>query len=1145
MNVQRFSALRNPRSAIRVPQSALRNRNGVALVIILAFIVLITGLVVAFFSATMSQRQVSNSSANQAKADFFAQGAMDAIVGDLKQEIADGSTATTVGTTTIYLPLSSTNAVPQLVGSTGAGGLENLVKRSATGLAFSKGANPRASGLSTLTPSQNGRFVTAASWNKPLLMPPTSATDYTPLLTSGAFPVPDWILVARDGSNPTAWNPNLVTSPTSPNSVVGRYAYTVYDEGGLIDVNVAGYPLTGNPPYSSSNSDPQSGYKGKLAFADLTRLPGISAMTAAKQKTVINSLAGWRNYASAQPAGTLADGFTFASGTGFTDAVLSSTNGFLKTSNRALFNGQSDRMFLSRQELIRFFLQSVASSASDTSNLQTALRYLTHFSRELNAPSWSPSTPAGSTIDYAANANSSAAANRNLANVRDSAGKPLIKQRFPLSRIALLSKDSRGSDDDILKYFGLRVKSGTGYSTVWEYDHGSPSTIKTLDEVKTLGREPDFFELLKAAILKGSLGLSAGPQASGSAVNSGTVCVEDDSKLNTDAQIIQIGANILDQYDADSYPTAIYFAVPGLANALSGYEPRHYHYGVENLPYIYRLNVVGVGVADPVAGTLWTGLTNRSVTVFIQPELWNLHQSTGTNPDKPTEFRIQALGTATAAIKSSTVSSGAPIAEDKGPPVDFSTTTDILDPIQGTAYDVGKVDFSTASQTFLNPTPLFVETGASSPNPANVLSGLGNPGFLYKGSAKMSQSNGRQYEGKDMVGFNCGTAMIGNTTPANTSNPFCVGGALRATSVSFAVLYKGEDKDWHPYSFIYKINDGAGTSACTAVGDCFMVADPRTRRLAVQGTNPDWAGYPGTSLRPNAGAGQAALWGAPSTCTFIPAGATNAKRSLYLGLLSSNTATPLGGAAAYYSDKDGIVRPGDTIFSTDAPTAGLDGCAFATPTTGTESRRPLVLNRPFRSVGELGYAFRDLPGKTLDFFSTSSGDAALLDVFSVDDAEVTAGRININTRNKEVIQAMLSSGIKREADPAVVISDDDSAALAEKIVAWTSDPTKGPLLNRAELVTKLADELGNAPTAIADKKNKTHREAAVRALADVSNTRTWNLLIDVIAQTGRFPASATALDKFVVEGERRYWLHLAIDRFTGEIVDKQLETVTQ
>jgi hypothetical protein len=69
------------------------------------------------------------------------------------------------------------------------------------------------------------------------------------------------------------------------------------------------------------------------------------------------------------------------------------------------------------------------------------------------------------------------------------------------------------------------------------------------------------------------------------------------------------------------------------------------------------------------------------------------------------------------------------------------------------------------------------------------------------------------------------------------------------------------------------------------------------------------------------------------------------------------------------------------------------------------------------------------------------------------------------------------------------------------------------------------------------------KETVARALAEVSQTRTWGLMIDVIAQSGRYPPSATDLAQFVVEGEKRYWLHVAIDRFTGEIIDQQLEAV--
>jgi hypothetical protein len=49
----------------------------------------------------------------------------------------------------------------------------------------------------------------------------------------------------------------------------------------------------------------------------------------------------------------------------------------------------------------------------------------------------------------------------------------------------------------------------------------------------------------------------------------------------------------------------------------------------------------------------------------------------------------------------------------------------------------------------------------------------------------------------------------------------------------------------------------------------------------------------------------------------------------------------------------------------------------------------------------------------------------------------------------------------------------------------------------------------------------------------------------MVAQTGHYPPNATSLPQFVVDGEKRYWLHIAIDRFTGEVLDKQIEVVNE
>jgi len=83
------------------------------------------------------------------------------------------------------------------------------------------------------------------------------------------------------------------------------------------------------------------------------------------------------------------------------------------------------------------------------------------------------------------------------------------------------------------------------------------------------------------------------------------------------------------------------------------------------------------------------------------------------------------------------------------------------------------------------------------------------------------------------------------------------------------------------------------------------------------------------------------------------------------------------------------------------------------------------------------------------------------------------------------------------------------------------------------------------PTTDPTNTTKARREAFVRALADVGTTRTWNLLIDVVAQTGNYPANAAGLSQFIVQGEKQYWLHVALDRYTGEIIDEQWELVNE
>ncbi len=93
-----------------------------------------------------------------------------------------------------------------------------------------------------------------------------------------------------------------------------------------------------------------------------------------------------------------------------------------------------------------------------------------------------------------------------------------------------------------------------------------------------------------------------------------------------------------------------------------------------------------------------------------------------------------------------------------------------------------------------------------------------------------------------------------------------------------------------------------------------------------------------------------------------------------------------------------------------------------------------MMNRPFRSVGEMAYAFRDQPFKTLSFSTSNSPDAGLLDLFTTNDYSgaagpatptptptstpgMRAGVISLNSRQAPALASVLTSTIRREDTP--------------------------------------------------------------------------------------------------------------------------------
>src|SRR5437899_1064984 len=108
-----------------------------ALLIVLAFVVLLTMLSVAYLSRTTTDRSIAHGSFNRAKANELAESATDVIIGDLSQEVTSSSNsdATTVGSTTIYTPKTSANILPLRSGTPAPGDtpIPNLIRRSWTG----------------------------------------------------------------------------------------------------------------------------------------------------------------------------------------------------------------------------------------------------------------------------------------------------------------------------------------------------------------------------------------------------------------------------------------------------------------------------------------------------------------------------------------------------------------------------------------------------------------------------------------------------------------------------------------------------------------------------------------------------------------------------------------------------------------------------------------------------------------------------------------------------------------------------------------------------------------------------------------------------------------------------------------------------
>ncbi|MFZ4773756.1 MAG: hypothetical protein ACOYM3_00240 [Terrimicrobiaceae bacterium] len=1285
---------------------------------ILAFVVLLTVLVLAYFSYSSLQRQISSASSNQATVDLFAQGAINTIVSDFKQEIYSGSSNSAYGTNTVSIPLTSSNAAPVLVGT--STNLPNLIKRSASGLAFSPGGAIRASAAPSTTASQNGRSMSPARWNASLLLPKAntnSATDLTP----ANFTPPDWILVNRGGGNPTTWNTNMIWTPdmANANSVIGRFAYAIYDEGGLLDVNVAGYP--------PGTTNTISSYKNALSYADLTQV-GLDTNT-------ISALVGWRNFASAQPGGTLPNySFSPASQTNFYQTVSTNASGFMRTANTSLAGGETDHMFLSRQQLIQFFNRLADSGLQTKAALQNAIQFLGTFSRGLDQPSFAPDPGRPKIVGSAvppANASSYQGNNAyfggesaiNLAgtggflSVRVTGnftrldgssavvGEPLVKKKFALSnlsRVATTATASQSASDPIYSRFGLYRASA---SSPWVYNHGS-NFIMTLSQVAALtgaaAREPDFAELLKAAINAGSVGKGAYTNQG----NNYSYTVD----VSGDRQILQIMANLIDQTKTDNYPTAI---LPFNNNTSTVAV-----FGTQDLPYFYnwhffsmttRLPSPLLSNADTVlksvliptppapplpapAPTPYPGTANHiraaalidpgSASYMIVPQIWRPHDANTPQVTGPTVFRVLAETTDPSGTLGYWKIKAAP--EMNGQSFDGANDLSALKPPDSAKSTPAQLDASNGALQFTDSS-----NGRAFREPT-LLWRNGIPGGVSLSG--ISRTEDVSLSGKTYFGILVGDAHVSWSATMNGTAYVCQSSTMqRGTSVAgpsgsindnmtFRMQYQDAGGSWVTYQNVFAeatLPDIPGYSLFVNSADCATKQyanplnsfgqwgssaltaprggpyDPRSSRLAtpVRGyfdqDDPTLNGNPtldavtmkNNSLtltiaenqavadsdfvlmatqRPSTSRGQNYNWTNPAASFAAQQGFYSSSNfntgGNFGGLFSQNNPaiTLAGGVQNYYEDPDGICRramggyvpaggaasgrltnTGSTVGLPLATASNSFSNGLGSPTSQSQSR-PIILHRPFRSVGEMSYAFRGTPWKNIDFFTPESGDTALLDVFCVNEAPpdaMVAGKVNLNTRQPLVLQSILAGAYRDEwANLATLpgsgtlpaLSVTEAQNVANKLVGITTagDSWRGPLANIGDLVGHFVPNAGtvsgtdayqytsrnpagtlqtytyaglsgaldssvytSSPTSSTSIQR--FRESAIRPLAACGQVRVWNLLIDVVAQTGKFPASASALSNFLVEGEKRYWVHIAIDRSTGQVIDKQLELVTE
>jgi hypothetical protein len=957
------------------PSKLIPPQRASALIVCLCMIILVTGVVIAFFSQVQFSRDIEASGAARTKAEILARSGLDYTTSLLIREIVDpGNSLASEGS---YRPIGPANYRPKIQLKAAADDIRRLhvpglIKQSISEF------DPMTSSVGTGDFDGRKRWLGPSRWNAPYFY--YSVPQFTT-----AQQAPDWIYFSAEG-------------PTKEVPALGRIAFNIYRLDGLLDLNVAGFPSTINGNLAGINQ-----LKATVAGANIGRVSRVGSFL---NQTFVDL----RSRKSARDGSYL-------------ERMLVNRDGFRLTP-------PGDTQFVSRLDLVRYALTNNFNNNS--------LAFVTTWSRSLDAPSWIPPRTAANSFAPAVRRTSDADitdyhVDGSTLTHRRRAGSPVAPRRFPLNRLRFfLMSDSTTRAKIIRQYFGLE---NTGPSR-WRYvdDH-----IRTLTELRSVGREPNFFEMLKAAIESPSLGKAqAGQFALGTA----------ERDRDADLQLLQIGASIIDAAMAGNSPTVITM------------DPNRYVCGIKDLPYLYGLRFRQVLKTNDV-GTI------EQIDLFAVPILVNPHAPVEADNERP-PVRIRWIGKVTNA-QASVGGTGAVVLE---PRIAAGSEERRVIPIDPSAFRrVSPIQKSTAKV------------------PASNLM----PGY---------------WQG-DNLAFWLASGVGGMPIPPATAGSLAGVAHLLDCNV-VAEYWNGVN--WVVYDAL--VGDGQNDPP-NGLGPSVPMTFASTRGPNRAPDNDSFRG-PETVylLKPD-----------PRTTRWGPAmGRTESKPHE----IPSDVVSPFGIPLALAGTYPPVPDP-DRTRENDLQISGKTANALLTSLEPDELRaRSRILHQLPRTVADLGLCHRGDPWKTLDFATDGSADAALLDFFTINETPpdgVVAGRISLNLSLPEILDSQLAFTAV-EAGSTTVLSDSRVRQIADAVGAAN-------LQSPADLVGLIGNSQGT----------KEQREAHVRALGTAGQTRTWNFFIDLIAQVGRFPAAnPNGLAGFIPQGESRLWMHVAIDRYTAEVIDTYIET---